>query len=252
MARRSAGRSALDRVVSVLEAFPRGAPGLTVAEVAEHADLSRATAFRVVADLVELGLLERADGKVRLGVRLWELANRAPRAVGLREAATPFMADLQTATRQHVQMGVLEGTEVLFLERLSARNSVINFTEIGGRLPLHASSSGLVLLAHSPVEFQEKVLAMPRRRYTDATITDEGDLRRVLAAIRAQGHVACPGHLHPDAMGIAVPIRGADGSVVAGLSVVVPVAQARVAAHVMGLHTASLGITRTLGAAPPG
>lgn len=246
MARRSDGRSALDRAVSVLEAFPRGASGLPMSQVALRASLSLPTAYRIVGELVELGLLERAGTEVRLGVRLWELAHRVPRALSLRDAALPFMDDVQAATRQHVQMGVLEGTEVLFLERLSARASVVNFTIIGGRLPLHASSSGLVLLAHSDTEFQERILAMPRKQFTPNTITNEARLRRVLAGIRAQGFVACPGHLHPDAMGIAVPIIGADGTVVAALSVVVPVSEAKIAVHVMGLQTAAQGIARTL------
>src|SRR5690606_41921468 len=65
---------------------------------------------------------------------------------------------------QHVQLGVLDGDEVLFVERMSAPNAVINYTRIAGRLPLHASSSGLVLLAHAPVEQQERVLASPLQR----------------------------------------------------------------------------------------
>lgn len=247
MARGSEGRSVLHRVVSVLEAFPRDRPTLTVGQLARRAGLPSATAYRIVAELVDLGLLERVEGEVCVGVRLWEIASRAPRALGLREAAMPFLEDLQAVTRQHVQIGVLEGMEVLFIERLSARQSVVNFTVIGGRLPLYASSSGLVLLAHAGTELLEQVLARPRTPFTDATPVEERRLRQVLAGVRKREYAACPGFLHPDAMGIAVPVRDSAGAVVAAMGVVVPVHGASVSAHVMGLRTASAGITRALG-----
>lgn len=251
MARRSDGRSALDRVVAVLDAFPRDRPALTVGQIARRSGLSSATAYRIVNELADLGLLERHGTEVSVGVRLWEIASRAPRALGLREAAMPFLEDVQAVTRQHVQIGVLEGSEVLFIERLSARDSVVNFTVVGGRLPLYASSSGLVLLAHGGHELLDQVLTAPRTAFTDRTPVAESALRQVLAGVRRRGYVACPGFLHPDAMGIAVPVRDAAGAVVAAMGVVVPVQGTSVNAHVMSLRTASLGITRVLGGAPP-
>jgi DNA-binding IclR family transcriptional regulator len=79
-----------------------------------------------------------------------------------------------------------------------------------------------VLLAHAPVEVQDAVLAGPLPAMTDATITDPRRLRRVLADVRKLGFAFCPGHIRPEATGVAVPIRSADGTVVAALSVVVP------------------------------
>ncbi|HWG02973.1 MAG TPA: IclR family transcriptional regulator C-terminal domain-containing protein, partial [Trebonia sp.] len=91
-----------------------------------------------------------------------------------------------------------------------------------GRLPLHASSSGLVLLASAPAELRERVLAEPLTGYTDKTITDPVRLRRVLAEVRQQGFAFNPGHVHPEAAGIAVPVRGTAGRVVAAVSAIVP------------------------------
>jgi DNA-binding IclR family transcriptional regulator len=122
----------------------------------------------------------------------------------------------------HAQLGVLDGVEVLFVERLSAPGAVINYTRIAGRLPLHASSSGLVLLAHGPRELQEKVLAGPLPAFTAHTITTPDRLRRVLADVRRDGHAYCPGHIHPDALGVAVPVRDTRGAVVAAVAVIVP------------------------------
>jgi DNA-binding IclR family transcriptional regulator len=97
----------------------------------------------------------------------------------------PSMEDLHAVVGHHTQLGVLEGDEVLFVERLSAPGAVINFSRIAGRMPLHASSSGLVLLAHGPPALQERTLSLPLKAYTAETITSPAKLRASLAAIRA-------------------------------------------------------------------
>jgi DNA-binding IclR family transcriptional regulator len=139
---------------------------------------------------------------------------------------------------------------VLFLERLSTPGAVINVTRIAGRLPLHASSSGLVLLAHGSYELQESVLSGPLKAYTKHTITSAKRLRAQLAEVRRQGYAFNPGHIHDDACGIAVPIRGRDNTVLAALGVIVP--NDRTAqAHITALSAAARGISRQLSAADP-
>ena len=141
-----------------------------------------------------------------MGVRLWELgARRLAYALGLREAAMPFMEDAHAVLGHHVQLGVLDGAEVLFVERLSAPGAVINLTRIAGRLPLHVSSSGLVLLAFGERELQEQVLSRPLARYTAHTLSSPAALRAALAEVRRQEFACLPGHVHEDALGIAVP-----------------------------------------------
>ncbi|OMQ14045.1 IclR family transcriptional regulator, partial [Modestobacter sp. VKM Ac-2676] len=159
----------LTRAVRVLDAFTAEGPALTVGEVARRSGLHVATASRLVAELVQHGLLERGPGReVRIGVRLWELGSRASPTVSLRDAAMPFLEDVHAVIGHHVQLGVLDGEDVIFVERLSARDAVINFSRIAGRLPLATSSSGLVLLAHAPHGVQERVLARPLHPVTPA------------------------------------------------------------------------------------
>jgi DNA-binding IclR family transcriptional regulator len=246
VARSSSGESVLERVVRILEAFTPDRPALGVSEVARRAGLPVATASRLVAELVEQGLLAREDDRrVRIGTRLWELGLRASPTLSLRETAMPVMEQLHSTVGHHTQLGVLDGEEVLFVERLSAEHAVINYTRVAARLPLHASSSGLVLLAYGSNVLQERVLAGPRPRYTPATITDPGRLRVLLAEIRKQGFVLCPGYLHPDATGIAVPLRTADGGVVAAVSLVVPNDDAA-RGHLAALTAAARRIERRL------
>ncbi|RYY51254.1 MAG: IclR family transcriptional regulator [Actinomycetales bacterium] len=246
MARSSSGESVIERVVRIFDAFDPETERLSVGDLARRADLPGSTASRLIDQLVGHGLLHRdAEGLVGMGVRMWELASRASPTRGLREAALPFLEDIHAVVGHHAQLGVLDGTEVLFLERLSAPEAVVNLTFVAGRLPTHASSSGLVLLAHAPPALQERVLTRRLHRYTDATPVDPQALRRLLADVRRTGQVHTPGFVHPDAAGLAVPVRDHKDSVVAAVSVVVPNDASAVQALPM-LHAAARGIGRAL------
>ena len=211
-----------DRIVRVLDTFTADRTTQTATEIAQRAALPSSTAHRIVADLVEAGLLEKdEDARIRLGMRLWELALRGSRALRLRQAALPHMETVQARIREHTQLAVLEHEEALFLERLSHPDAGANITRIAGRLPLHASSSGLVLLAFADPEVRERVLAGPLRAVSPETVTDPAALRRLLTSIRRRGHVVAPGTVEAVSTGIAVPVRDR-GEVVAALSVVLP------------------------------
>ncbi|MEV0403154.1 IclR family transcriptional regulator [Actinoallomurus sp. NPDC050550] len=242
------GESVLTRVVRIFEAFTPEEPALTVSEISRRTGLHVATASRLVAELVSHEFLTRdADRRVRIGMRMWELVTRASPALSLRDAAMPFMEGVHDIVGHHVQLGVLDGDEVLFLERLSAPGAVINYTRIAGRLPLHVSSSGLVLLAHGPADLRRRVLAGSLDRYTPDTPATAARLRAVLAEVRRQGYAYCPGYVHPDALAIAAPVRGSSGEVVAALAVIVP-NEAGATAVVPVVRTAARGVSRALGA----
>ena len=246
MARSQSGESVLVRVVRILDAFSPDAPTLSVTAIARHTGLPLATTSRLVAELIVYGLLTRdPNGQVCVGVRLWELAQRASPTLALREVAMPFMEDLHSVVGHHVQLGVLDGDEVLFLERLAAPEAVINITRVAGRLPLHASSSGLVLLANACREQQERISSLPLRAYTPHTLDTPQRLRAVLADVRKQRFAMCPGHIHPDACGIAVPVHNPDKEVIAALSVIVP-NDSHARENIPALLAAAHGITATL------
>lgn len=233
-------------MVRIFEVFGSDAPALRVSDIARRADLHVATASRLVDELVGHGWLHREpDRRVRIGVRIWELASRASPTSTLREAAMPFMEDLHAVVGQHTQLAILDGREALFVERLSTPGAVTNLTRIAGRLPLHASSSGLVLLANAPVELQESVLEGPLKAYTDNTVVDPIRLRALLADIRRDGVAFCRGFIEDQSAGLAVPLRGRGGGVVAALALIVPNDNdARL--PIAALRAAARGISRVL------
>lgn len=245
MARVATGESVLARAVRIVESFGVDDSLLSVSEIARRSGLHVATASRLIDELVQCGWLERESRQVRIGVRLWEVASRASPTIGLREAAMPFMEDLHAVVGHHTQLGVLEGDEVLFIERLTAPGAVVNYTRIAGRLPLHASSSGLILLAHGSTDLQHSILQLPLKVYTDKTIRSAHQLRGALAEVRTRGYAFCAGHIYPDTTGIAVPVRDSQSRVVAALSVIVP-NDASAYAQIPALQASARGITRVL------
>jgi len=247
MANSPSGDSMTGRIVRVLETFTPDRSMQTAAEIGRRAGLPSSTAHRIVDELVQAGLLDRdEDRRVRLGLRLWELAHRGSTALRLRQAALPYMERTQAIVRQHTQLAVLEQDEALFLERLSHPDAGANITRIAGRLPLHASSSGLVLLAHAPYDVRERVLAGPLRAVAPETVTDPAQLRRLLGDIRRTGFVIAPGSVERVSTGIAVPVRDA-GEVVAALSVVLP-REAPTGPALEALRAAARGVEQTLAA----
>jgi len=178
---------------------------------------------------------------------MWELSTRSSQVVRLRDVALPFMDDLHAVVRQHTQLGLLDGDEVLHIERLSVPGSMVNATHVGGRLPAHACSAGLVLLAYAPESEQEAFLAEPLDRYTANTIVAPDRLRKLFGEIRAQGHCIAEGMVLPSATGAAAPIFDASGRVVAALTIVLPTETGRIVGHVPALMTAARGISRAMG-----
>ena len=250
MARGSAGLSVLSRHLRILEAFDAWHPFLTLSEIADAAGLPRSSAHRLVGELEREGLLERLpDRTYRLGVRLWEFASRTPGAVGLREIARPWLGAVHERVRQHTQLGVLSGRDVLFIERMSTRNAVVNATLIGGRIPVHASSIGLVLLAHAAPALIDEVMAAPLRNYTEQTPRTPAELRAILRRVRDEGFALTGGYIHTASRGIAVPVVGPAGTVYAGMGVVVPNDGTPAAPYVDLLRRAAAGVSRDLAAA---
>ncbi|MGR0221396.1 IclR family transcriptional regulator [Agromyces sp. ZXT2-6] len=250
MARGSAGESVLHRHLRILEAFDAWHPFLTLSEVADAASLPRSSTHRLIGELEREGLLERLpDRTYRLGVRLWEFASRTPGAVGLREIARPWLEAVHLRVRQHTQLGVLRGHDVLFIERMSTPDAVVNATLIGGRIPLHASSSGLVLLAHADPALVAEVEAGEFEAYTERTIRNAAQLRAVLEGVRADGYAVGEGYIHPESRGIAVPVVGPGGAVYAAMGVVLPNDGSSPLPYVELLRRAAAGVARDLAAA---
>jgi DNA-binding IclR family transcriptional regulator len=241
--------SPLRRLLLLLESFDPQHDELTLTELSKRSGLPLTTTHRMIGELTAAGVLERtAAGRYHVGLRLWETAALAPRALGMRETAFPFLEDLFLATRENVLLAVRDGDEMVFVERLSAPRAIPVLSFLGRRRSLHASSSGLVLLAYAEPALQEQVFAGPLRRYTSRTLVDPTELRAELDRIRRCGHAISEGHMSLSAVSVAAPIRDETDTVTASLTVVLAGSSADARRLVPAVVAAARGVSRALGA----
>ncbi|MDR6173528.1 DNA-binding IclR family transcriptional regulator [Nocardioides zeae] len=233
------------RALSLLGAFDERHRRLTLTEMAGRAGLPVPTAHRLVADLVAWGALTRdPEGRYVVGRRLWDLGMLSPVQRGLRDVASPYLHDLYGTTRATVHLAVRERHHALYLDRLAGHSSVPVVSSVGGRLPLHATGVGKVLLAHAPEQVRDEVMAS-LQRLTAYTITQPARLRTQLDQVERNGYAVTYEEMTLGACSLAVPVRR-HGTVVASIGIVLPRLEANHARHVTALEVTARGIGRGL------
>lgn len=242
-----AGDPVLDRAFALLAGFDPTHRVLSLTDLARRSKIPISSALRLARRLVSLGALERRGRDYVVGLRLWEIASLAPRSQGLREVAMPVMADLEEATRQHVLLAVRDGSEAVLVERLSGSTAMSVLYRVGGRLPLHSTGVGLVLLAHADSEIQEKILNAPLMHLPEAVPVDPSGLRRTLAQVRRDGIVTVRRNAPEPLVAVAAPVRDAGDIVVAALSVVIPAGSLDPRRVGPAVHAGARAVSRGLG-----
>jgi DNA-binding IclR family transcriptional regulator len=240
--------SVLAKVRLILEAFPPDAECLSLSQLTRRTGLSKATVHRLSQELVSWGALERADLGYRLGMRLFELGQKVPRQRVLREVALPFLEDLAHTTQETVHCAVRDGTDVLYIEKLGGHRSVARPSRTGGRMPLHCTATGKVLLAHAPGQVVEETLRRPLRRLTARTVIAPGLLREELARIRAGGYAIESEEIRVGYLAVAAPVRDGQGRVAAAVSVAAPVSRTEIRRLVPAVLATADQISRRLAA----
>ena len=243
---KTTGQTVTSRVLALLAAFDVEHRALRLTELARRADLPAATAHRLVAELVEWGaLVRRTSGEYTIGRRIWDLGLLAPVQSDLRQLASPFLHDLYGATLATVHLAVRDGIRALYVDRLSGHASVPVVSQVGSRLPLHATGVGKVLLAYAPQEVQATVMA-DLTRITPFTVIQPGRIRSQLSRVRKEGFAQTSEEMSLGACSVAVPVRGARECVVAALGIVVPDLRRDRARLVAALQVAAHGIGRSI------
>jgi IclR family pca regulon transcriptional regulator len=214
------------RGLKVIEVLGQGPGGHTLAEVAEGVLLPRTAVRRFLLTLIDLAFV-RTDGK-----RYW-LTPRVLR-LGLSYLATlpywrdaqPTLEELCTRVQQSCALSVLDGEELVYVQRQHAKRILPMSPSLGSRLPAHAVSMGRVLLAGLADEELEDYLQQARLvQLTPATLCDRDLLREAVHAVRKQGWAWVDGELDESICGLAVPVKDRSGTTVAALNVSLPSGQ---------------------------
>lgn len=244
---REPGRTVTSKVLAILGAFDAAHPQLTLTDLARRSGVPLSTAHRLVAELEDWQALSRdPDGRLRVGLRLWELGQLAPgRLLAL---AHPWLQELFVTTGENVHLAVRDGLEVLYVDKVYGRRAVPIVSRTGGRLPMHPTGVGKALLAYEPDWFVKSYLARKLERPTPHTITEPGRLARELAAVRTQGYALTYEEMTLGSCSAAAPIL-VDGRAVAAVGIVVSSRRARELPRLIDpLLTTAAGIAK---ASPP-
>jgi DNA-binding IclR family transcriptional regulator len=218
---RSSDIAVLQRVSRIFDTFSSIHPERTVAEVGRTLSLPTSTVHRILSSLVTVGLLERPSrGRYRLGIRLHELGQSAVFAIDLRERALQHLETLRAEVGQTIQLGILSGTDVVYIHRLEEPLVFTRFVRSGQRVPAYASSSGKVLLAFGESDgILDDIARHGYVRRAPRTITSTARLIDELAGVRARGYAESIEETWPNMASVAVPVLNSAGHAAAAISV---------------------------------
>jgi len=211
--------STLERGLSVLRAFSRERPEMTLSEVASQTGLSPAVARRCLHTLVELGYVAKEGKRFLLTAEVMSFASAFLESMNLEQVVRPHLQEVRDETGDSSSMAVFSDPDVLYLLHVSTNRMVRLAAGVGTRFPAHATSLGRIMAAHLSPERQRAYLATtPLNRYTDKTIVDRQRLEQILKQAARNDYASIQDELDYGIVSIAVPLRASDGDVIAAIN----------------------------------
>ena len=215
----------IDRMTALLDALAKYPDPVPLKELSKVSGLHPSTAHRILNDLVVTRFVDRVEpGTYRLGMRLLELGNVVKSRLSVREAALDSMRALHKKTQQTINLSVRQGDEIVYIDRaFSERSGMQVVRAIGGRGPLHLTSTGkLFLSVDEPKAIRAYALRTGLAGHNKNSITDLSRLERELSLVRARGYARDNEELELGVRCMAAGIHDDSGKLVAGLSISAP------------------------------
>lgn len=212
--------SMIERMTLIMDSFEGPQMRLTLDDVCGRTTLPRSTTHRILEQLVRLRWLDRDGRDYGLGPRALGLGGKDVGHGALRTAAFPLLHALATQTEMVVHLGVLDGSDVYYLDKFGGRAAIEVPSLVGGRAPAHCTAMGKSILAWLPPEYVDRRFRSGVHRRTPRTIGDLGLLHQELSRIRARKGLAFErGECFPHIACVGTAIRGPEGPM-GGISVV--------------------------------
>ncbi|HKU27127.1 MAG TPA: IclR family transcriptional regulator [Candidatus Sulfotelmatobacter sp.] len=249
---KSAPVGVVTKVLHILETLHDAPSGLQLKDVAQITGINKSTAYRFLAHLEHEGYVFRdSSGAYAIGVRLARLASGSSYQTTLRKLSRPILQQLWRVTGETVNIAVLDGREVLYLDVMESSHTFRLVSQVGMRRPVYCTALGKAMLAFIPEEEQQYFFdGMSFERFTPHTIRGALQLRKEFALIRQRGYSIDNEEAYLGSRCIGAPIFEASGKIAAALSVSGPttrVTRERVPAVASAAKNAAIAISRTLG-----
>ena len=222
---KSAPVGVVGKVLRILEALDSAPNGLQLREISLHTRVNKSTAYRFVAHLEKEGYLFRDDaGAYVVGPKLARLGTGIPYHATLRSVSRPVVQKLWRITSETVNLAVLDGHEVLYLDVIESPHTFRLVSQVGMRRPLYCTALGKAILAYSPPQETENVLpSLTFERFTPRTLTDISRFKKELAKVRQQGFALDDEEAGLGSRCVAAPILDKSEKVTAAISVSGPI-----------------------------
>ncbi|MGW0945475.1 IclR family transcriptional regulator domain-containing protein [Streptomyces sp. NPDC002623] len=211
-----------ERGLAVIRSFDAEHPERTLSEVARACGLTRAAARRLLLTLADLGYVH-SDGRLfRLTPRVLELGYAYLAGLTLPQVAEPHLEQLVAQVKESSSLCVLDGDDIVYVARVPTARIMSAVITVGTRFPAHVTSVGRVMLAALPeAELEVRLARTQLRALTARTLVEPQALRAELARVRRQGYALVDQELEEGLRSVGAPVRGRDGTVVAGVNIAV-------------------------------
>jgi IclR family acetate operon transcriptional repressor len=239
------GPRSLMRLLGLFDVLAKMPDGLTLAELHVALDTPKSSLLNLLRPLVSEAYLLHDGVRYRLGPAIFRMSANVMAGWNFSKILRPFMAEISEASNETVYVGVLDAEEkvITYIDVIESAQSVRYSISVGQRRPLYCTAAGRVLLAYAPAEFLEDYLRTVKlEKRTENTISTKKALREKLEEVRATGISVSAGEWVEGSAGIAVPVRGPDGAVIASIALGAPVE--RMATHFKNLKDILLNVSR--------
>ncbi|MGG2198340.1 IclR family transcriptional regulator [Paenibacillus sp.] len=206
----------------ILRLFSLERPELGVTEIARLLGLNKSTVYHLMTFLTADGLLEKGPkSKYRLGLALLRYTGIITTQMEIHRIALPVLENLAKQLGESAFIGILEGTDVAYLQKVEIKHPDLLLSLVGNRNPASCTGTGKVLLAYQKEDMIAEI-AERLQPYGPNSITDSEQFKQHLAEVRSRGHAICLDEIHEGVASIGVPVRDYTGGVIAALSIVGP------------------------------
>ena len=204
----------------MLQLFSRERPAVTISEAAALTGLTRATARRILFTLEQLGYVRAEGRRFAPTPRVLAIGYAYLSSMDVWQAAHPFLAELAELSQESCSAATLDGTDVVYVARVASRRVMAVNLSVGARVPAYPTSMGRVLLTGlGPAALDHYFASVPLVPLTPRTVTDEAELREIVAEVREQGWSVVDQELEDGLCSIAAPVHDRAGQVFAALTI---------------------------------
>jgi len=214
----------LYRGLKILEVIASGNRSLSIRELADQMNFPRTVVHRLISTLEDEGYLSKNSFRAgyKISTKMWSLGSAAIQNLEIRDVARRYIENLALKTNELVALAILEGKEIVYIDKIDSSQTVRAIIPIGGRAPAYCLSTGKAILAYRNDEEIVK-LASSMKKFTHKTMADREALKKDLAEVRRRGYSINFGEWHDDVGGVASAVRDREGTVVAAICITVPV-----------------------------